>query len=113
MNQQAQAAALASLGSPEEVIRRRSVNAEGLAQVQQALREHGFEPVPSVTNFVFFEVGDDSRPLFEQLLHEGVIVRPMGAFGAPGALRVTVGTPEENELFAEALGRVIATTPAG
>ncbi len=113
VNQQAQAAALASLGSPEEVIRRRSVNAEGLAQVQQALREHGFEPVPSVTNFVFFEVGDDSRPLFEQLLHEGVIVRPMGAFGAPGALRVTVGTPEENELFAEALGRVIATTPAG
>jgi histidinol-phosphate aminotransferase len=113
VNQQAQAAALASLGSPDEVNRRRRVNAEGLAQVERALREHGFEPVPSVTNFVFFEVGDDSRPLFEQLLREGVIVRPMGAFGAPGALRVTVGTPEENELFAEALGRVIATTPAG
>ena len=113
VNQQAQAAALASLGSPEEVNRRRRVNAEGLAQVERALREHGFEPVPSVTNFVFFEVGDDSRPLFEQLLHEGVIVRPMGAFGAAGGIRVTVGTPEENELFAEALGRVIATTPAG
>ena len=84
VNQQAQAAALASLGSPEEVNRRRRVNAEGLAQVARALREHGFEPVPSVTNFVFFEVGDDSRPLFEQLLHEGVIVRPMGAFGAAG-----------------------------
>ncbi len=89
--------------------RRRRVNAEGLAQLERVLREHGFDPAtPSVTNFLFFEVGDDSRPLFEQLLHEGVIVRPMGAFGAPGAIRVTVGTPEENEFFAQALGRVLA-----
>ena len=66
-----------------------------------------------MTNFLFFEVGDDSGRLFEQLLREGVIVRPMGAFGAPGAIRVTVGTPEENEFFAEALGRVVATASAG
>jgi len=39
-----------------------------------------------------------------------VIVRPLGGFGAPGAIRVTVGTPEENELFADALRRVL--TPA-
>jgi histidinol-phosphate aminotransferase len=108
INQQAQAAALASLGNREEVDRRRRVNAEGLAQLERILREHGFDPAPSVTNFLYFEVGDDSRPLFEQLLREGVIVRPTGAFGAPGGIRVTVGTPEENEYFAGALGRVLS-----
>ena len=50
--------------------------------------------------------GRTSRPLFEQLLREGVIVRPTGGLRRPGAIRVTVGTPEENEIFAEALGRV-------
>ena len=109
INQQAQAAALASLDSPDEVERRRRVNAEGLVHLERVLRDHGFEPAtPSMTNFLYFEVGDDSRPFFEQLLHEGVIVRPLAAFGAPGAIRVTVGTPEENDFFAEALGRVLA-----
>ena len=80
------------------------LNAEGLVQLERIMREHGLEPPPSVANFLFAEVGEDSRPLFEQLLREGVIVRPAGGFGAPGAIRVTVGTPEENELFGEALG---------
>jgi histidinol-phosphate aminotransferase len=113
VNQQAQAAALASLDSPDELARRRRVNAEGLAQVERILREHGFDPAgPAVTNFLFFEVGDDSRPFFEQLLHEGVIVRPTGPFGAPGGIRVTIGTPEENEIFAAALGRVVSGAAA-
>jgi histidinol-phosphate aminotransferase len=80
--------------------------------VEEALRAHGLEPVgPAVANFVFAEVGDDSRPLFEQLLQEGVIVRPTGGFGAPGAIRVTVGTPEENAFLREALGRVLSPAP--
>jgi histidinol-phosphate aminotransferase len=109
VNQQAQAAALASLDSPGELERRRRVNAEGLVRLEQILREHGFDPAtPSVTNFLFFEVGENAKPFFQQLLREGVIVRPMGAFGAPGGIRVTVGTPEENEFFAAALGRVLA-----
>src|SRR5262245_14178466 len=88
INHHAQAAALASLDAPQELERRRRVNAESRAQLERSLREHGFEPAPSVTNFLFFEVGEDSRPLFEQLLHEGVIVRPTHAFGAPGGIRV-------------------------
>jgi histidinol-phosphate aminotransferase len=85
------------------------VNAEGRPVIEEALRDHGFEPVgPAVANFVFAEVGADSRPLFEQLLQEGVIVRPTAGFGAPGGIRVTVGTQEENLYFREALGRVLA-----
>jgi histidinol-phosphate aminotransferase len=113
----AQVAAVASLAAPgadSELERRRRVNAEGRPVVEEALREHGFDPVgPAVANFVFAEVGEDSRPLFEQLLQEGVIVRPTAGFGAPGGIRVTVGTPEENAFFRAALGRVLsaARTP--
>lgn len=112
----AQAAALASLAAPgaaAEIERRRRVNAEGRPAIEHALREHGFDPVgPAVANFVFAEVGEDSRPLFERLLREGVIVRPTHGFGAPGALRVTVGTPAENAFFFEALGRVTSAVRA-
>ena len=108
----AQVAALASLRAPgaaAEVERRRRLNAEGRPAIEAALQEHGFDPLtPAVANFVFAEVGEDSRPLFEQLLREGVIVRPTRGFGAPGGIRVTVGTPEENAFFAEALGRVVS-----
>jgi histidinol-phosphate aminotransferase len=109
VNQQAQDAALASIDDAEEIERRRRANADQRPRVEQALREHGFEPAgPAVGNFVFAEVGEDSRPLFELLLREGVIVRPTHGFGAPGAIRVTVGTAEENAIFADALGRVTA-----
>ena len=109
----AQEAALASLDAASELERRRRVNAEGRAQLERILREHDLDPPgPAVANFLFAEVGEDARPLFEALLREGVIVRPAGGFGAPGAIRVSVGTPEENELFGQALGRVLATASA-
>jgi histidinol-phosphate aminotransferase len=112
----AQVAAIASLAAPRadsELERRRRLNAEGRPAIEQALQEHGFDPVgPAVANFVFAEVGEDSRSLFEQLLREGVIVRPTHGFGAPGAIRVSVGTPEENAFFFEALGRVASAVRA-
>ena len=106
----AQEAALASLDSPGELERRRRENAAGRAELEAVLRERGLDPVgPAVANFLFVEIAEDSRPFFEQLLREGVIVRPTHGFGAPGAVRVTVGTHEEHELLAEALTRVLAT----
>jgi histidinol-phosphate aminotransferase len=109
VNSAAQEAALASIDAPDELARRRRENAAGLAQLDRIMREHGLEPAgPAMGNFLFAEVGDDSRPLFEQLLQEGVIIRPTGGFGAPGGIRVTGGTPEENALFGEALGRVLS-----
>jgi histidinol-phosphate aminotransferase len=105
----AQEAALASLDSPAELERRRAENAQGRVELERILREHGLDPVgPAVANFLFAEVGEDSRPFFEQLLCEGVIVRPTHGFGAPGGVRVTVGTAEEQELLAQALTRVLA-----
>jgi histidinol-phosphate aminotransferase len=103
----AQEAALASLDSPEELERRRKANDEGRPQLEAILRDHGLDPVgPAVANFLFAEVGGDSRPFFERLLREGVIVRPTHGFGAPGAIRITVGTEDEHRFLADALARV-------
>ena len=57
-------------------------------------------------NFLFVALGRDGQALFEALLREGVIVRPLAGFGAPDAIRVTVGTPEEHSFLDQALGRV-------
>ena len=103
----AQEAALASLDSRDELVRRRKTNDEGRPQLEAILRGHGLEPVgPAVANFLFAEVGEDSRPFFEQLLHEGVIVRPTHGFGAPDAIRITVGTEDEHRFLADTLSRV-------
>jgi histidinol-phosphate aminotransferase len=103
----AQVAALASLDDAAELARRRRENAASLPELERVLRAHGLDPVGrAVGNFVYVEVGDDARPLFERLLREGVIVRPLHGFGAPGAVRVTVGTPEEHAFLDAALERV-------
>jgi histidinol-phosphate aminotransferase len=104
----AQLAAVASMGDDAEIARRRAVNAEGLERLDAILREHGLDPAPSVGNFVYVETGSDANELFERLLREGIIVRPLAGFGSPTAIRVSVGTPEELDEFAAALGRVLA-----
>jgi histidinol-phosphate aminotransferase len=110
-NSQAQAAALASIGDEAELAHRRGVNADGRAVLRGILEAHGWQTAqPAVANFLFAEVAEDARPVFDALLHEGVIVRPCGAFGAPGALRVTVGTADEHDFLAAALSRIGAAT---
>ena len=109
VNTQAQVAALASVDAQEELAERRRLTVDGRTALERTLRQHGLEPAgPAVANFLFAEVGDDAVPLYPALLRQGAIVRPMGAFGAPGALRITVGTPDENAFFAEALASVLA-----
>jgi histidinol-phosphate aminotransferase len=109
----AQEAALASLDDSAEIERRRRVNAEGMVTLARTLRDKGLSPAaPAVANFLYADAGSDSRPLFEALLREGVIVRPLHGFGAPTAIRITCGTPDENDFFAEALARVGGSVPA-
>jgi histidinol-phosphate aminotransferase len=109
----AQEAALASLGDVEEIERRRRLNTESRDQLRGILEAAGLPPAgPAVGNFLYAETGADTRPLFEALLAEGVIVRPLHGFGAPTAIRVSCGTADENAYFAEALARV-RPGPAG
>jgi len=105
VTQPAQDAALASLGDPAEVERRRAANADARTDLVSGLERLGLEvPGPAVANFVFAETGlADARPLFDALLAAGVIVRPLGGFGAPGAIRVTVGTEDEHAVLLDAL----------
>jgi histidinol-phosphate aminotransferase len=109
----AQEAALASLDTAGELGRRRQQNAQGRAELERLLRDAGYDVVgPAAGNFVFAEVGDDSQTLFDALLRQGVIVRPLAGFGAPHAIRVTVGTPDEHAFLAQALARVGTTAAA-
>ena len=102
----AQAAALASLGDEAELARRRALNAAGREALEGSLRERGLEPAgPALGNFLYVDVGDGAA-MFDALLRLGVIVRPLAGFGAPEAIRITVGSPEENAVFIEALGHV-------
>lgn len=97
-----QQAALASLGESAEIARRRAANRESMTLLVETLRGAGLDPVePAVANFVFVEV-DDAAALNEALLRRGVIVRPMGPFGAPNALRISAGTPDEIAYLGEA-----------
>lgn len=106
INQTAQDAALASLGDEAEIARRRAATAESRAGLVEICSELPVRLAsPAVANFLFVDLGEDATTVFQVLLREGVIVRPLAPFGAPSAIRVTVGTPEENDLFGAALAR--------
>ena len=103
-----QEAALASIGDSGEIARRRSANRESMTLLAETLRGAGLDPVePAAANFVFVEVGD-AAGLNDALLRRGVIVRPLGSFGAPDAVRITAGTLEEIAYLGEALETVVS-----
>ena len=100
----AQAAALAALADRAHVERSRRVNAEGAAYLERELAALGLEVWPTDANFVLVRV----RPgIADELLREGIIVRPMEGFGLPGHIRVTIGTPEQNRRLVETLRRLL------
>ena len=102
----AQAAALGSLSAGDEIARRREQTVRERDALAQALQQRGLEPMPSVANFLCLEVGDGLQ-VAAALEREGVIVRGLAGFGYPEAIRVTVGTADENEQFLAALARVL------
>ena len=102
VNSLAQAAAIAALADERYVEESRRQNREGMRQLEAGLRAEGVSFVPSRGNFVLIEVGDASS-IFQSLLRQGVIVRPVANYGLPAFLRVTVGTRSENERFLAAL----------
>jgi histidinol-phosphate aminotransferase len=103
-----QEAALASLDAADELERRRASNRQALSILHDVLREHRLEPAgPAVANFLFVRVAD-AAATNDALLRRGVIVRPMGAFGAPDALRITAGTLDEIAVLGAALADMSA-----
>lgn len=102
------AAAEAVLDDADYLARSVASNREGLAQVGQGLARLGLVTIPSIANFITFECGRPAQPVFDALLREGVIVRPLAGYGMPRHLRVSIGTREENARFLEALAKVLA-----
>jgi histidinol-phosphate aminotransferase len=103
----AQAAALAALDDEAHTQKTLQNNAEQAERVTAAITELGYHPVPTWANFLYCELGDDAGTVAKRLQAEGVIVRPMGPWGAPTAVRITIGTPEQNDIFLKAFKKVM------
>ena len=103
----AQAAGVAALEDQDFVEKVAENNRLGMAQLTAAFAEMGLEWIPSFGNFVTVRVGDGAK-VDRSLLSQGVIVRPIGGYGMPEWLRVSVGLPEENARFITALRQALA-----
>lgn len=106
VNSIAQAAAVASLADDEFVERTRALNQAGMVQITQGIQKLGLTFIPSFANFVSFRV-DDALGVYERLLNQGVIVRPIANYEMPDYLRVSIGLFSENARFLEALAAAI------
>jgi histidinol-phosphate aminotransferase len=107
ISQPAQEAAIASLGEDDELARRRDETRAGRERLFAGLLELGLAPLPAVANFVAVPVGDGAA-VAAALERRGVIVRPLGGFGDPTSIRISVGMPDEIELALRELGGVLA-----
>ncbi|SDS51397.1 histidinol-phosphate aminotransferase [Halopseudomonas litoralis] len=107
VNSLALAAAVASLQDNAYLAESRRANREGMLQLEQGFRALGLGWIASRGNFVAVDLGREAAPVYQGLLREGVIVRPVAGYGMPNHLRVSIGLPQENKRFLEALGRVL------
>jgi histidinol-phosphate aminotransferase len=96
INLLAQTAALAALDDTEHVRKTRANNFAGLEFFERAFRDLKLGFVPSHANFILVRVGEGQR-VFEAMQKQGVIVRPMGGYQLPEWIRISIGTPKENE----------------
>jgi len=103
----AQAAGMGALADNEFLHRSLEMNARGLRYLTAGLEDLGLRVVPSQANFVMVELGSgqEANRIFEELLAQGVVTRPLGAFGLPHCLRISTGTDDDNRLCVEALRR--------
>ena len=106
----AQAGALAALEDDEHVRRAVVNNAEQADVLVRELSSLGLAVAPTWGNFIYCEVGEDAEDFAERLQREGVIVRPLGPWGAPQAIRVTIGRREENQIFLAAFRKATGSS---
>lgn len=103
----AQAAAAAALDDESHLAASRANNQAGKALLYPALASLGLVAHPTQANFILVDLGRPARPVYEALLRQGVIVRPCASWGLDTCIRVTVGTPAQNERFLTALRQVL------
>ena len=102
----AQAAAMAAIDDEAHIRRVVGNNAMQARVVAEGLAALGFRVTPTSANFLYCDLAEDAAAVANRLQDEGVAVRPLGAWGAPNCIRVTIGTAEQNAAFLEAVGRV-------
>jgi histidinol-phosphate aminotransferase len=100
-------AAAAALDDTGHLTRSREMNASGREYLYRELEALGLSVVRSQANFIFVQVGRDSKEIFEALLKTGIIIRPGYVFGYPDYIRLTVGLPEENVRLVAALKTIL------
>ena|SRR5579859_857523 len=99
----AQAAALAAIDDQGYIAQVVSSNATQAQILGVGLSELGYRVVPTSANFLYCDLGEDAAAFAGRLRNEGVSVRPLAAWGAPNCVRVSIGTPEQNQVFLEAV----------
>lgn len=104
----AQAAALAAVDDHEHIARVVSNNASQALVLTEGLSKLAYRVAPTSANFLYCDVGEDASSVVSRLRGEGISVRPLSAWGAPTSIRVTIGTPEQNESFLCAMRKIAA-----
>ncbi len=101
-----QAAAIASIDDTVQIRRVVENNFHQARTLSQGLVDLGHRVVPTAANFLFCDLGEDAAAVALFLREEGIAVKPLGAWGAPTSIRVTIGTPEQNQNFLHAMRKV-------
>lgn len=107
VNSLAQHAGMAALDDEEHIANSLRLNRSGKDYLYQALAGLGLNYTPTEANFIFVDTGQDARQVFQGMLKKGVIIRSCDVFGCPTAIRVTIGTAEQNMRFIAALQSVL------
>lgn len=107
VNSLALAAAIAVLADDDYLQEGRRVNSAGMEQLEQGFKALGLSFIPSSGNFITVEFDREAGEIYQKLLHEGVIVRPVGVYEMPKHLRVSIGLEHENKALLDALKKVL------
>ena len=107
VNTLAQDAAFAALDDEDHIEQSVALNNAGLFQLKQSLDKMNLTSIPTIGNFITVDVKHDGQAIYNDLLKEGVIVRPVGNYGLPNHLRITVGSRQQNERVIAALKKVL------
>jgi histidinol-phosphate aminotransferase len=102
----AQAAAVAAIDDHDHIRIAVENNATQSEVLARGASELGYRVVPTSANFLFCDLGEDAAAFANRLQDEGVAVRPLRSWGAPNCIRVTIGTPEQNQAFLRAVRRL-------